>query len=313
MNKKNLVKIINKELTILSDFVEGFNENEKINPIEVDLALSKVKDIYDELLLLKEGESKVQDSIRDNSKNRKIEVEQLPVVDDIPVREPLKELIVEPLEPRLEVEVEKEVETLVPVIEEASTDNVVLGDPSLVEEPILPKVEEITESKIEPKVIEEPTVEEPPVKVPTLVDAPIEKPDAAKLDFIQDSEAVKPKNLKAEEKPKGEIIADKFSKDSLSINDMLAGVKKNKDLASLLKDSPIPDLKRAIKLNDRIWYINELFNKNGSTYENAVDVVNKSANLDLALEYLFTNFTWDQNRKSTISFLELVFRRFASN
>jgi hypothetical protein len=55
-----------------------------------------------------------------------------------------------------------------------------------------------------------------------------------------------------------------------------------------------------------------LFNKNSSTFEKAVDTVNSSADLDKALEYLFMNFKWDQERKSTINFLELVFRRFAT-
>ena len=109
----------------------------------------------------------------------------------------------------------------------------------------------------------------------------------------------------------GKIMADTFLSTTPSINDMLSSIKDDKNLASKLKDSPISNLKQVIKLNDKIWYISDLFNNSSADYEKAIDVVNESENLDSALEYLFNNFAWDQNKKSTISFLELVFRRFA--
>jgi len=62
MNKNNLVKIIGRELAILTDFVNGFADGENIHPMEVDLALSKAKDIYNELMMLK-GVEQVSDSL----------------------------------------------------------------------------------------------------------------------------------------------------------------------------------------------------------------------------------------------------------
>ncbi len=77
MNKKNLLKIINKELTILSDIVNDFSGEASIPPFEVDLALSKVKDIYGELLLLKNSSDaialKVEKDLMNSSAHSAIE------------------------------------------------------------------------------------------------------------------------------------------------------------------------------------------------------------------------------------------------
>ena len=110
----------------------------------------------------------------------------------------------------------------------------------------------------------------------------------------------------------GEIIADRFQNNSPSVNDMLSSSNLNKDLASHFKDRPIQNLKRAIKLNDRIWYIKELFNEDTQLFEQTVDQIDQSSTLDVVLAQLFKQFDWDQNKKSTISFLELIFRRFAN-
>ena len=308
MNKKSLVKIINKELTILADFVEGFEESENIHPMEVDLAISKVKDIYDELVLLKGSDAPVVNTIPS------------PVLEKQKIIEPKEEKPIEVIEPtNIEKNLENKPEEIEEVIEVEEPKVVSSSDSENIENEIVSTETEEFEEEVTPiNNIEEENTEEKEDN--ESVDQSNNSEDvtepvveAKKEEEIVNTEISKQpeKSEKKQKKVKGEIIADKFSKDALSINEMLAGIKKNKDLASLLKDSPIVDLKRSIKLNDRIWYINELFNKNASTYENAVETVNSSKDLDSALEYLFTNFEWDQSRKSTISFLELVFRRFA--
>lgn len=326
MNKKNLLKIIKQEIALLADFVDGFSDTENLHPMEVELAVSKAKDIYNELLLLKGDDARPERLTKEEVQAPKSKVE------------PAK--VVKSQESNLPVEVAIELE------EEIVLDNEPDTDEKLESEEILPFIEMVSEAVFVPvenavpanaeKVVEHMTVEleaekesleipEPIIEkveaesnketesVDVKIEEPATKPIVDEAPVLTPKKAHKsPKTDESKEKVSGEIMADKFSKDSLSINDMLAGVKNNKNLASSLKDSPITDLKKAIKLNDRIWYINELFNKNSSSFEKAVDTVNNSADLDKALEYLFTNFKWDQERKSTINFLELVFRRFAT-
>ena len=64
---------------------------------------------------------------------------------------------------------------------------------------------------------------------------------------------------KVSEIKKGEVVADRFVNNT-SVNDLLSGFVNNKDLASAIKDKPIKNIQKSIKINDRIWYIKELFN-----------------------------------------------------
>ncbi|MDA3891442.1 MAG: hypothetical protein PF517_07215 [Salinivirgaceae bacterium] len=316
MNKGSLVKIIKKELAILADFVEGFNDSEAIHSMEVDLALSKVKDIQNELLLLKDNEEELQRHLENEKSIKSTEVVNLDSISSIiPETEP--EVANLPVD-SIEIVEPKKVEQVEPVIAEEKPSNIEKKEP--VKNSISEELLEVSE-KVAGEIIEE-EAEEPIFIAKENQESEVEHIELVKEEvpekIIEEAvietfpEQAELGSKLTDDKPKEGILADKFSKDSLSINDMLAGVKRNKDLASLLKDSPIVDLKKAIKLNDRIWYIDELFGKNSCTFEKAVNEVNESENLDAALEYLFTNYKWDQERKSTISFLELVFRRFAT-
>lgn len=310
MNKKSLVKIINQELTIIVDFVEGFDKNGNVHPKEIDIVLSKVRDIYDELLLLKDDNDMaslpdLSDTDKgkideENKTDNRIEQENIisnetvepEIIEEQKEEEVIQELVNDTEEKPIEVE---KVEAEINIVESTLLDDINRQNNES-NQSISSNSEKGIEEVVEPIAYEKPEVEE--------------KVDSEKSQKLSEKKVV---SEKKKPNKKGKIIADKFSKDTPSINDMLTSVKRNKNLASLLKDSPIKDLKKTIKLNDKIWYISELFNKNTSTYEKTIDVVNSSEDLDKALEYLFANFTWDQNKKSTISFLELVFRRFANN
>ncbi len=301
MNKKNLVKILNKEITILADFIDGFDEDGEVHPIEIDLTLSKVKDIYDELLLLKDEK---------NSKSLDEEVKQTTSVisDNIETVKSVNEF---------EKNDHKDIFEIMPENNESEKNinevNVSQAESVDVKSDIdnTEKINQINEN-IEPeqkdtnkKEIEK----EEPTQKNIYVEPEIIQESSNNKEVVENEKTVEQQQKDKPEKKK--IIADTFANKTPSINDMMARAKSNKDLASSLKNGPVKDLTKEIKLNDRIWYINELFSKNANSYENAVNTINSANNLDEALEYLFSNFKWDQNRKSTISFLELVFRRFA--
>ncbi len=322
MNKKNLLKIINKELTILSDIVNDFSGEASIHPFEVDLALSKVKDIYGELLLLKDSSDSITLQVENDLKNR-------------PAHSALEKAMETP-----ELKSVKPETTLnspakvVESVESEQNDTNEDRNENESETNVLNDVKQETNEKLVPDELAEPNESKPKevVSESNEIDEVLKADDADELPFTVETFSPKPESLasgilkkpneevKTEEtkepeqkaKTNGGTIADKYQGQAPSINDMLAGVKKNKDLASALKDRPINDLKAAIKLNDKIWYINELFNKDAVKYADAVEQINKQDNLDNALAYIFTHYNWDQNKKSTISFLELVFRRFAN-
>jgi hypothetical protein len=309
MNKKNLVSILNKEITILADFIESFDKNGNVHPVEIDLTLSKVKDIYNELLLLK-GEGAKNDLDKRAEQKTTIKYES-----DKESQQSNNNFVHTDEKNESENTIKEEnIFEVIPEKDDTAVNNIEEQHPEEAE--IKPEIDTTANKPQENSEIKEKEELQQNIKNTEEKDI-LQKEITTEPGVTQDNLTSKnnEKELVEEKQQqpakKKQIIADTFANKTLSINDMMARAKSNKDLASSLKNGPVKDLTKEIKLNDRIWYINELFGKNATTYEKTVNVVNAADNLDEALEYLFSNFKWDQNRKSTISFLELVFRRFA--
>ena len=87
------------------------------------------------------------------------------------------------------------------------------------------------------------------------------------------------------------------------------------DLKSTLNDSPVRDLRKAIGLNDRYLFINQLFRGDEVMYERSLKTINGFRILPEA-EYwmereLKVKLGWDENRETTRHFYQLVKRRFS--
>jgi hypothetical protein len=97
-----------------------------------------------------------------------------------------------------------------------------------------------------------------------------------------------------------------------SLNDKL---KQSKiDLGDSLIDLPIRDLRKAIGINDRFLYINELFRGDESMYERSIKTINSFSILPEA-EYwiqreLKTKIGWSDSNETVKQFIQLVKRRF---
>jgi len=99
---------------------------------------------------------------------------------------------------------------------------------------------------------------------------------------------------------------------SASLNDKL---KQSKiDLGDSLTETPIRDLKKAIGVNDRFVYINDLFRGDESMYERSIKTINSFSILPEA-EYwiqreLKTKLGWVEGNETAKQFIQLVKRRF---
>jgi hypothetical protein len=98
-----------------------------------------------------------------------------------------------------------------------------------------------------------------------------------------------------------------------SLNDKLKQTKI--DLGHTLTEAPIKDLKKAIGINDRFLYINELFRGDESMYERSIKTINSFSILPEA-EYwiqreLKIKIGWNQDSETVKQFDHLVKRRFA--
>ncbi len=102
-------------------------------------------------------------------------------------------------------------------------------------------------------------------------------------------------------------------KQQVSLNDKLKEEKT--EIMEVLKDSPIRDLRKAIGINDRFVFVNELFRGDEEMYERCLRTIN-SFNIYPEAEYwmnreLMIKLGWDISKESSKHFYQLVRRRFS--
>lgn len=87
-------------------------------------------------------------------------------------------------------------------------------------------------------------------------------------------------------------------------------------LADKLGQSRIDDLTVAIGLNQKFQFINELFDGDADTYRKAVQTLNQCDSQEEALQLVknewMNPYNWDEEDKVTLTFLNLVERRYQS-
>jgi hypothetical protein len=106
-----------------------------------------------------------------------------------------------------------------------------------------------------------------------------------------------------------ETISDKKE----SLNDRLKEDKK--ELAHLLKDTPVKDLRKAIGINDKFLFLSELFRGDEAMYERSIKTINGFRILSEA-EYwinreLKVKLGWNDSKDTVQHFYHLVRRRFS--
>ena len=88
--------------------------------------------------------------------------------------------------------------------------------------------------------------------------------------------------------------------------------KTGRELSDKLGELPIEDLKRGMSLNERIIFLNELFDGSINEFENAIHSLNTAADFEAAkrlLVILATRFDWATKEKQAKTFIKLVKRR----
>ncbi len=98
-----------------------------------------------------------------------------------------------------------------------------------------------------------------------------------------------------------------------SLNDHLKG--NVMEIGHRLTETPIRDLKKAIGVNDRFVFINELFRGDEVMYERSIKTIN-GFQIYAEAEYwiereLKVKLGWEEDRLATRQFIQLVKRRFA--
>lgn len=108
-----------------------------------------------------------------------------------------------------------------------------------------------------------------------------------------------------------DINANRLTEESL--NDKLRQGKT--ELMEVLKETPVKDLRKAVGINDRFLFINELFRGDESMYERSIKTIN-SFNIYPEAEYwinreLKVKLGWNNDSSAVQQFDQLVKRRFS--
>ena len=196
-----------------------------------------------------------------------------------------------------------------------------ISEEEILEEEILE--EEILEEEIiEEEIIEVEFIEEEVTEIPNVITV-AEKPEIVVeiselpltpaphddiLEFIPDAHP--------HPQPQANLLFEEtviIRPEKKSLNDLLTEKKENHSLGAHFQQSGIPDLTKAIAINEKFTFIRELFRNSGVDFSNAIQKLNECENIETAfdlMEELKHQYLWDTTSSTYLSLCDLVRRRF---
>ncbi len=276
MDNQYILKLIEKDLEELNQLVDALKKEENLSELLIDIVANKASTLQKEIKMLNASEL-VSEKVDQRTETAVVEEKQEEQEEEI------EETIVEEAPQLIE---EEELVELVAEDEDLDVTNEEEEPAKEQEEIFEAKPEELPEEITEQKVEEEPEAE------------------TIEREFPVEPEAVATSEPKSKDTINKKVIGERFLKE-VSLNDRIA---KN-SIQAKVKPKAISNLKRAIGINDRFLFQRELFANNPSTMQQAIEAVEQSGSIKQAVEYLDSNFSWNENEAS-LKFLELVKRRF---
>ncbi len=153
-----------------------------------------------------------------------------------------------------------------------------------------------------------------------------EKEEEADFSDDNDEDPVDPIDSSDEEEAVEDISSpDEIDEEDLKDQELALGIsgssiheshenENDKSLAKKLELQPIEDLRKAIGLNERFYYANELFQGDGKEYTRAIEEFNHLSSLEDAQRLIeakyFEKYHWDQHPEAEESLKLLLQRRY---
>lgn len=179
------------------------------------------------------------------------------------------------------------------------------------------KKEPIIEKKPEEKVVVEPLVKVVEKKEEPIIEPTREEPKA-EAKPITETAKKEPVIVEPREEKKETSVSNNEQKETAFSEDFaeLFMFKQATDLAAKLSESPIHNLSQVLGLNEKFYYINELFGGDAAKFNQAVDFLNTVGDFDRARTYmeeqLIEQLGWMKKEKKNLAkeFVKLVRRRY---
>jgi hypothetical protein len=313
MITSELAQMIRKELEDIRKITDSFEGKNGIHELEIELCLRKTRNLYDELILLKEQIRKATPSygeteVSEPKKNDPVEIPPAEPFTGHPSPEPPSNLLKDKKTDTIELEPSPspsmKVSKNIPV-RESKPSPVTVTDETDVNKGIVqnnPAVKQSPKSEsTDPVVLKSQIPDHAIVSTPSV--AP-EKPQP----HTKEKKDVQASNS-AKTHPKR--VADEIGIDKKLLYDNLIQQTRESDLVTRFKTTPIADLTKAIPLNDRIWFTKELFAGEGDELAATLEKLNQMNDLDEALQHLSGQFNWNPDDKVVQKFLQIISRKFS--
>ena len=163
-----------------------------------------------------------------------------------------------------------------------------------------PEPEPVAEQQLEPEPAAEATAEPEPVAEPTAEPGPIAEPTAEPEPIAEPTAEPEPKQ---KPKPKPQPEAEQ----STAIVDKLAAKQRWR---TDMPGSPVKDIRSAIALNDRVLFINTLFDKDPVRFQADLTAINGMDTLAQAIDYFQEHHPeWNFDSDTVYRFMMAVRRR----
>jgi len=108
------------------------------------------------------------------------------------------------------------------------------------------------------------------------------------------------------------ILADRFGVTG-TLGEKMSSSRKDKVVTSVMQSKPIADIAAAIGINDKFYYIRELFSGDAAAYSDAVTRLNAAASLGEAMKILDESTVMGSDPAAQSSFVDVVRRKFSLN
>lgn len=108
------------------------------------------------------------------------------------------------------------------------------------------------------------------------------------------------------------ILADRFGVTG-TLGEKMSSSRKDEVVTSVMQSKPIADIAAAIGINDKFYYIRELFSGDAAAYSDAVSRLNAAASLGEAMKILDESTVMGSDPAAQSSFVDVVRRKFSLN
>jgi len=169
----------------------------------------------------------------------------------------------------------------------------------------------------------EPAPEPVPVSKPQPEQAPAHTPEPAYISVPVAEAKPKPEPVnehtsrphagsQKSQEPSKPILADRFSQ-SGTLGDKISPVRQDEAITTAMHSKPIADIGAAIGINDRFYFIRELFSGDALAYSDTVRRLNASSSLGEAMRILDESTVMGSDPAAQSSFVDVVRRKFSLN